>query len=134
MVSKEKFLQYAELYPSIQGEGLHSGLPCYFIRTAVCDIRCRWCDTPQALSKGQWIALSDLLEKIPDHIRYVQITGGEPLVQKENIISLIEILTAAPFYKKVLLETGGHRSLSGLAKKCPYCNGPKAAGLRRRTT
>ena len=117
MISEENFLQYAELYSSIQGEGSHSGLACYFIRTAVCDIRCQWCDTPQALSKGKWISLPHILEKIPDHIRLVQITGGEPLVQKKSVISLIKILEAPPFHKKVLLETGGHRSLSGLPKE-----------------
>ena len=116
-INKKKFLQYAELYSSIQGEGIHSGLPCYFIRTAVCDIRCRWCDTPQALSKGKWIDMEGLLKNIPKHIGLVQITGGEPLVQRDSIIFLIQSLKEAPFHKKVLLETGGHRSLAGIPKE-----------------
>ena len=115
--SQPKFLQYAELYSSLQGEGMHSGLPCFFIRTAICDIRCKWCDTPYALTKGLWISLDELLSQIPTHISLVQITGGEPLVQKKNIITLIEILTSTPYNKKVLLETGGHRSLNGLPKQ-----------------
>ncbi len=109
-----RFLKYAELYLSLQGEGKHSGLPCFFIRTAVCDLRCRWCDTPEALSGGEWISRDEILSAVPDHVELVQITGGEPLVQKDRIIELIEILSAAPHHKKVLLETGGHRSLAGL--------------------
>jgi len=90
------------------------GLPCYFIRTAVCDIRCSWCDTPQALSGGEFVSRDELLETIPQKIRLVQITGGEPLVQKPAIIELSNLISAAPYNKKILLETGGHRSLEGI--------------------
>ncbi len=115
--NEKQFLQYAEIYTSLQGEGSHSGIPCFFIRTAVCDIRCHWCDTPHALGRGKWISLSKLLEKIPKHVSLVQITGGEPLVQKDAIITLITKLQSPPLSKKVLLETGGHRSLKKLPKK-----------------
>lgn len=115
--SKDKFLQLAELYVSIQGEGSHSGLPCYFVRTAICDIRCTWCDTPHALGKGKWIDLTSLLDKIskiPKSISLIQITGGEPLIQKKNIVILSKKLSKAPFNKKIIIETGGHLSLSGI--------------------
>ena len=111
------FLQYSELYTSLQGEGSHVGLPCFFIRTSICDIRCTWCDTPQALGKGKWISLEELLSRIPEEMPLVQITGGEPLVQKKKIIELIEILEKAPYKKKILLETGGHLSLEGIPEK-----------------
>ncbi len=114
---EKKALQYAELYTSLQGEGIHSGLACFFIRTAVCDLRCKWCDTPHALTKGEWISFDAILQKIPEHVKLVQITGGEPLLQEASIRSLIEILQAKPYEKKVLLETGGHRSLHGLPQK-----------------
>lgn len=109
-----RFLKYSEMYLSLQGEGRHSGLPCFFLRTAVCDVRCTWCDTPEALSGGEWISRTEILAAIPAHVQLVQITGGEPLIQKDRVIELIEILSAAPYEKKVLLETGGHRSLAGL--------------------
>ncbi len=115
--TKPRFLQYAEFYTSLQGEGSHSGLPCFFIRSAVCDIRCTWCDTPHALGKGKWASLEEILQKIPTYITLVQITGGEPLVQEESMFVLMETLVGRPWYKKVILETGGHRSLKKLAEK-----------------
>ena len=42
-----------EIYKSIQGESRYAGLPCVFVRTAVCDLRCSWCDTPHAFNKGE---------------------------------------------------------------------------------
>src|SRR5262249_26227784 len=51
---------------------------------------------------------------IPAPVHLVQLTGGEPLVQKEAIIHLSRILSQAPYNKKVLLETGGHRSIEGI--------------------
>jgi len=113
-IDRRKFLQIAEHYASLQGEGAHAGWPCYFIRTAVCDLRCSWCDTPEALGGGEWIDLNSLLVAIPDHVHLVQITGGEPLLQKPKIALLAEILAEAPYRKQVLLETGGHRLLEGL--------------------
>ncbi|MCE9599384.1 MAG: 7-carboxy-7-deazaguanine synthase QueE [Spirochaetia bacterium] len=112
--NESKFLRVSESYTSVQGEGSHSGLPCHFIRTGVCDIRCSWCDTPQALSSGDFWSKEKILETIPAWIRLVQITGGEPLIQKASVIELSTILAAEPLGKKVLLETGGHRSLEGI--------------------
>lgn len=115
MISNElKFLRVFESYTSIQGEGAHSGLPCHFIRTGVCDIRCTWCDTPQALASGEFWSKEKILAAIPGWVRLVQITGGEPLIQKSSVIELATVLAAEPLRKKVLLETGGHRSLEGL--------------------
>ena len=92
------------------------GLPCFFIRTAGCDLRCAWCDTPEALaaSSGEWYSLEDILARVPENVELVQITGGEPLLQKEKVIGLCRELTAAPRNKKILLETGGHISLEGI--------------------
>ena len=114
---KKTLLHYSEIYTSIQGEGAHSGLPCFFIRTSVCDIRCTWCDTPHALGKGKNISLEELLSQIPDEISLVQITGGEPLIQRKTILKIMEILTQAPFHKKIILETGGHHLLEGIPKE-----------------
>ena len=109
-----KFLRFAEMYTSLQGEGAHTGLPCFFLRTAGCDLRCSWCDTPDALSGGKWISIDEILAAIPAHVSLVQITGGEPLLQRDRIVALAGVLSVAPYNKKILLETGGHLSLAGL--------------------
>lgn len=109
-------LKCHERYASLQGEGAHAGLPCYFIRTSVCDLRCRWCDTPEALggAGASRLDIDEIARDIPAWIRLVQITGGEPMLQRDAVLALINLLTGAPHAKKVLLETGGHRSLAGL--------------------
>lgn len=110
----EKFLRVAETYLSLQGEGSHSGLPCFFIRTAGCDLRCTWCDTPGALeaTSGEWMSRHELFDRIPDWVTLVQLTGGEPLLQRKAAVETMETLIARG--KKILLETGGHKSVEGL--------------------
>ncbi|MCB1137423.1 MAG: 4Fe-4S cluster-binding domain-containing protein [Leptospiraceae bacterium] len=110
-----RFLKISELYATLQGEGIHAGLPCFFIRLAVCDIRCAWCDTPDSWTGGQWRTRQELLSSVPHHISLVQITGGEPMLQIRRLRTLFEDLHSAG--KKILLETGGHRSLE---KVPPY--------------
>lgn len=107
-------IKIAELYASLQGEGMHMGLHCFFVRTAGCDLRCVWCDTPAALEagSGDWMEIDDIAAKIPDHVELVQITGGEPLLQEERVLALIERLERPPLPRKILLETGGHKSLA----------------------
>ncbi len=107
-----KFLKISETYSTLQGEGSHSGLPCYFIRLAVCDIRCSWCDTPDSWTGGQWHSLEEIMEDVPEHIGLVQITGGEPLLQIKRLSILMHRLHEMG--KKILLETGGHRSLESV--------------------
>lgn len=104
-----RFLKVSEMYLTLQGEGSHAGWPCYFIRLAVCDIRCSWCDTPHSWSGGEWMSKHSILEKLPDHVSLVQITGGEPMLQIKRLQELMFDLERLG--KKILLETGGHRSL-----------------------
>src|SRR4029453_14327910 len=73
-----------ELYRSIQGESTFAGLPCVFVRLAVCDARCVWCDSPHAFSKGGWMRVRDVLSKaLRFECPLVEITGGEPLLQPD---------------------------------------------------
>jgi 7-carboxy-7-deazaguanine synthase len=51
-VSAEDSLVIHEIYASIQGESTFAGLPCTFVRTTGCNLRCVWCDTPQAFHGG----------------------------------------------------------------------------------
>ncbi len=121
-------LVIAERFLSLQGEGLYSGIPCYFIRTAGCDIRCNWCDTEDAFQGGTSVSLEELLREIPREVRLVQITGGEPLVQRNSVLRLMERLVEEPHKKKVLLETGGHRSIDGIPDHVHICMDIKLPG------
>ncbi|MFQ5515670.1 MAG: radical SAM protein [Myxococcota bacterium] len=105
-------LRIAEIYRSIQGESIFAGWPCVFIRLAGCDLRCVYCDEPHALSGGERLELAQVLDRIrPWSIPMVELTGGEPLLQPALPV-LIERLLAEGY--RVLLETGGHRDISGL--------------------
>jgi 7-carboxy-7-deazaguanine synthase len=98
-----------EIYQSIQGESTHAGRPCVFVRLAACDLRCRWCDTTYAFTGGRKMAIDDVLAAVePFACGLVEITGGEPLLQRD-VYPLMEALLSRG--KTVLLETGGHRPL-----------------------
>jgi 7-carboxy-7-deazaguanine synthase len=98
-----------EIFHSIQGESTHAGRRCVFVRLTACDLRCTWCDTPYAFHEGRKMSLDEIVEEIE---RYacdtVELTGGEPLLQK-NVYPLIDRLLEQG--KLVLIETGGHISL-----------------------
>src|SRR5262245_36738827 len=94
-----------EIYRSVQGESTFAGLPCVFVRTAVCNSRCAWCDTPHAFNQGELRRLDDVLEEVAGYgCPLVEITGGEPLLQAE-VLPLISQLADAGH--SVLLETSG---------------------------
>jgi len=94
-----------EVYRSIQGESTFAGLPCVFVRLAVCNSRCVWCDTPHAFNEGKPWQLEELLAGVQAlGCPLVEITGGEPLVQPE-VLPLMARLADAGL--TVLLETSG---------------------------
>jgi 7-carboxy-7-deazaguanine synthase len=94
-----------EIYKSIQGESTYAGLPCVFVRLSYCNLRCSYCDTAYAFYEGQDMSLEQVIQAIRDcHCSLVEITGGEPLLQKE-VYPLMDRLIADGFL--VLLETGG---------------------------
>lgn len=94
-----------EIYLSVQGESTFAGLPCVFVRTSVCDSRCKWCDTPHAFNQGERFSRVSVLAKA---LRFdcplVEITGGEPLLQSDVLPLMTELCDAG---KTVLLETSG---------------------------
>ena len=99
-----------EIYPSIQGESTHAGRPCVFVRLAACDLRCSWCDTPYAFTGGQKMSLEDVLARVDAiGVPLVELTGGEPLLQKEAIPLMAGLIASG---HEVLLETGGHLSVA----------------------
>jgi 7-carboxy-7-deazaguanine synthase len=118
-------MQVTEIFKSIQGESTYAGLPCSFIRTTGCNLRCVWCDTAYAFTGGKQMTIPEILEAIQPHqCELVEITGGEPLLQ-EDVAQLAEELIRRKY--KVLIETGGALDISVLPQnvikimdiKCP---------------
>jgi 7-carboxy-7-deazaguanine synthase len=95
-----------EIFHSIQGESTHAGRPCVFVRLTACDLRCSWCDTPYAFHEGSKMALDDVLSRVREYgCDVVEITGGEPLLQKDVYPLMRRLLDEG---RTVMLETGGH--------------------------
>jgi 7-carboxy-7-deazaguanine synthase len=106
----DQSLRLNEIYRSLQGESTHAGLPCVFIRLTACDLRCTYCDTPYAFTEGTAMTLSEILAKVEKFgCRLVEITGGEPLLQK-NVLPLMKELCDRGL--TVLLETSGAHDIS----------------------
>ena len=114
-----------EIYESIQGESTHAGRPCVFVRLAACDLRCAWCDTPYAFTGGTKKSVEEILREVEAFgARLVEITGGEPMLQREVTVLMQALLDAG---HEVLLETGGHVALDDVPEavvaivdvKCP---------------
>ena len=98
-----------EIFHSIQGESTRAGERCVFVRLTACDLRCSWCDTPYAFHEGRKMELEDVLADVERfECGIVEVTGGEPLLQKEAPALMSALLARG---KTVLLETGGHISL-----------------------
>ncbi|MDR3459112.1 MAG: radical SAM protein [Verrucomicrobiae bacterium] len=113
-----------EIYLSLQGESTFAGLPCIFIRLTACDLRCSYCDTAYAFTEGKKQTLEQILTEVKrqaepfansklkakhSKLPLVELTGGEPLLQK-NTLPLMQQLCDAGF--TVLLETSGAHDIS----------------------
>lgn len=107
---KEDSLVIHEIYASIQGESTFAGLPCTFVRTTGCNLRCRWCDTTQAFYGGTRMARAEVLEKaLATGTELVELTGGEPLLQPGVFPLMTELCDAG---RTVLVETSGEADVS----------------------
>lgn len=101
-----------EIFHSIQGESTLAGVPCVFVRLTACDLRCRWCDTPYAFHEGRKLSVDEVVAQVEAYgCPTVEITGGEPLLQAD-VIPLTTQLLARGY--RVMVETGGHRSIAGV--------------------
>ncbi len=96
-----------EIFHSIQGESTWAGLPCAFVRLTGCNLRCTYCDTEYAFHEGDRMTIDTIITKvrqISGECRLVEVTGGEPLLQK-NVHDLMNRLCDLGY--TVLLETNG---------------------------
>jgi 7-carboxy-7-deazaguanine synthase len=109
---KEDTLVIHEIYASIQGESTFAGLPCTFVRTTGCNLRCVWCDTPQAFHGGTRMRRRDVLGRaLALGTPLVELTGGEPLLQPGVRPLMTELCDAG---KTVLIETSGEADVVGV--------------------
>ncbi len=104
-----------EIYLSVQGESTFAGLPCVFVRTSVCDLRCRWCDTPHAFTQGERLPRADVLARaLAFDCPLVEVTGGEPLLQPDVFPLMTELCDAG---RTVLLETSGAHDIGPVDRR-----------------
>lgn len=109
MTSSEK-IRLTEIYESIQGESSFVGKRCVFVRLTGCNLRCNYCDTEYSFYGGKNYSISDILEMVNDYnCNLVEITGGEPLLQKGVLPLMADMCDAG---KTVLIETSGNRDIS----------------------
>ena len=105
-------LRVTEIFRSIQGESTHAGRPCTFVRLTGCPMRCVWCDSEYTFTGGEHFSIDSIITQVDSFgCKLVEVTGGEPLAQKEAF-NLIERLCDEGY--EVLVETGGYVSTAGL--------------------
>src|ERR1700749_968546 len=89
-----------EIYLSLQGESTFAGLPCIFVRLTACNLRCSYCDSAYAFTEGKKQTLEEICAEVPrvskpfsnsklktrpSTLPLVELTGGEPLLQKNAL-------------------------------------------------
>ena len=121
-------LKINEIFYSIQGESSKSGAPCIFIRLTYCNLRCSYCDSEYSFYEGKDMSIPEILKEIKKFkCNLVEITGGEPLLQKKSI-DLMKVLLKENF--DVMLETSGSLPIDKVPNdvikiidfKCPSSN------------
>jgi 7-carboxy-7-deazaguanine synthase len=105
-----------EIFYSIQGESIHSGRPCIFVRLTGCNLRCSYCDTRYAYEQGVDMEITEIINRIDAYpCRLVEITGGEPLLQSQTPILIHRLLKNG---YEVMLETNGSLDISRVDGRC----------------
>lgn len=98
-------LKITEIFYSLQGESSTVGLPTVFVRLTGCPLRCGYCDSEYAFYGGERLTIDEILAKVASfNPRYICVTGGEPLAQRE-CLTLLGALCDAGY--SVSLETSG---------------------------
>ena len=106
-------MKISEIFESIQGEGNNAGKPAVFLRTAECNLKCVWCDTKYTWDWKNYdyskevneISIKEVRQSLEQfRVRHLVITGGEPLMQQDDLAELLTFLKPK-FYVEV--ETNG---------------------------
>jgi organic radical activating enzyme len=112
-MSTDRSLRVSEIFESIQGEGASAGVPSVFLRLAVCNLRCRWCDTRYTWDWAQFryedevteMSIAAVAERLDGSAEgHLVVTGGEPMLQQRALAVLLEQLTLSRY---VEVETNG---------------------------
>ena len=102
-------LRITEVFLSLQGESTRMGLPCAMVRLTGCNLRCVWCDTAYAFEGGETVGIDEVVQRVDAFgVRRVEITGGEPLLQKGAPVLARRLLDHG---YEVLCETSGERNI-----------------------
>jgi len=118
-------LRITEIFLSVQGESSHAGRPCAFVRLTGCPMRCVWCDSEYTFTGGEKMSFGSIFETLESYgCTLVEVTGGEPLAQKNAFPFIAELCDRG---YEVLIETGGFVSTENvdprakiiLDVKCP---------------
>jgi 7-carboxy-7-deazaguanine synthase len=125
-------MRVTEIFFSIQGEGTRAGRPCTFVRFTGCDLRCGYCDTAYAFHGGVEMTRGAILDEVARHpCRFVLLTGGEPMLQRE-LPELAQDLLARGY--EVAVETHGQRPLGALPREAIRIVDVKTPGSGEVTT
>jgi 7-carboxy-7-deazaguanine synthase len=108
-------LRITEIFQSIQGESTHAGRPCSFVRLTGCPMRCVWCDSEYTFTGGEKKSFDEIFTELDRFgCELVEVTGGEPLAQK-NVFPFVTELCDRGF--EVLIETGNFVSTELVDKR-----------------
>lgn len=129
-------MRIIEVFTSIQGEGVHTGVPMHFVRFAGCNLRCVGCDTPRAHDgdAGKSMESIEVIELINKHehpkVKWVCFTGGEPVLQQDEWSELTRMLQEREY--KLSMETNGTLWMSSyLLQRFDWiCVSPKTDDVR----
>jgi 7-carboxy-7-deazaguanine synthase len=107
-------LYLIEIYKSVQGESSFAGRPCLFVRLAGCNLRCAWCDSEYTFKGGYKLTEDEVVAEIEKlaPVRLVEFTGGEPMLQERELISLMSRLLGSGY--ALMIETSGERLLASV--------------------
>ncbi|MFQ5761422.1 MAG: 7-carboxy-7-deazaguanine synthase QueE [Candidatus Bathyarchaeia archaeon] len=134
-------MKLSEIFASIQGEGVNAGVPAAFLRTALCNLRCAWCDSRYTWDFTAYsykeqvheVTVEGALERIGRLGRkHLVITGGEPLLQQEELTRLTATLKDEGYFIEV--ETNGTIIPNPRLLKCvdQWNISPKTASSKNR--
>ena len=94
-------MKISEIFKSIQGEGINTGKDVVFLRTALCNLKCSWCDTKYTWDWDNYdyskevkeLSINQVKDEIEQfNIKHLVITGGEPMMQADDLVELLSFL------------------------------------------